>query len=236
MKRRKAEKIDRCCTRIIIILAVVLMVHMVATTIRGNAAQKEQRETETEETQVIEPVEIETVEPVENVTSVFDTMSSDWGGEEDGFVYYEIPEEYKRNGGYFPEKVQIYTYCLCKQRGVRYALIVAMIEHESGYRYDKTGDDGESVGYMQIMQKWHTQRMQENRCNDLLNPYQNIRVGIDYIAELIEKYGTIQDALAAYNYGEARAKKYLWDNGIYVYGYNEDIMSRMKEIEEVLQQ
>lgn len=28
--------------------------------------------------------------------AVFDTMSADWGGEEDGFVFYEIPEEYSR--------------------------------------------------------------------------------------------------------------------------------------------
>lgn len=27
--------------------------------------------------------------------AVFDTMSADWGGEEDGFVLYEIPEEYR---------------------------------------------------------------------------------------------------------------------------------------------
>ena len=30
--------------------------------------------------------------------AVFDTMSADWGGEEDGFVLYEIPEEYSRTG------------------------------------------------------------------------------------------------------------------------------------------
>ena len=52
--------------------------------------------------------------------AVFDTMSADWGGEEDGFVLYEIPEEYSRTGGYFPEKMQVYTYCVCKQYGVRY--------------------------------------------------------------------------------------------------------------------
>lgn len=52
--------------------------------------------------------------------AVFDTMSADWGGEEDGFVFYEIPEEYSRTGGYFPEKMQVYTYCVCKQYGVRY--------------------------------------------------------------------------------------------------------------------
>ena len=78
--------------------------------------------------------------------AVFDTMSADWGGEEDGFVFYEIPEEYSRTGGYFPEKMQVYTYCVCKQYGVRYDLVVALIEKESGYKFDKVGDDGHSIG------------------------------------------------------------------------------------------
>lgn len=136
---------------------------------------------------------------IENI-GAFDTMSMDYGGEEDGFVFYEIPEEYQATGGYFPEEAQIYTYCLCKQYGVRYSLVVAMIERESGYQYDRIGDDGHSI------------------------------------SGLIEKYGTIQDALAAYNYGERGAYTHLWSNGIYVYEYNETIIQRMKEIEEELEQ
>lgn len=158
----------------------------------------------------------------------------DYGGENEGFAFYEIPEEYAASGGYLPEKVQIYTYCLCEQEGVRYALILAMIERESGYKYDSVGDGGESFGYMQLMQKWHEERMEELGATDLLNPYQNIRVGVDYMKELIDRYGTIQDALAVYNYGVKGAKEHLWSKGVYVYSYNEEIMERMKEIEEEL--
>lgn len=167
--------------------------------------------------------------------AVFDTMSADWGGEEDGFVLYEIPEEYSRTGGYFPEKMQVYTYCVCKQYGVRYDLVIALIEKESGYRFDKVGDDGHSIGYMQIYEECHRDRMERLNVTDLTNPYQNVLVGIDYLSELIERYGTIQDALAAYNYGEQGAKQHLWKKGIYVYDYNQTIMNRMKEIEEALQ-
>jgi soluble lytic murein transglycosylase-like protein len=132
--------------------------------------------------------------------------------------------------------MQIYTYCICKQEDVSYPLIVAMIEHESGYKFDEAGDGGESLGYMQISEKWHKDRMKELECNNLLNPYQNVRVGISLMKDLIEKYGTIQDALTVYNYGETGARRYLWSNGIYVYDYNKSIMSRMNEIEEELQQ
>lgn len=167
---------------------------------------------------------------------VFDTMSADWGIEvyEDGFKYYEIPEQYAAAGGYFPEKMQVYTFCLCKQEGVRYALIVAMIERESGYKYDCIGDNGQSAGYMQIMEKWHYDRMEELNCDDLMNPYQNVKVGIDLMKELIDKYGTIQDALTAYNYGERGARVNMWNKGIYVNEYNTQIMNRMHEIEEEL--
>lgn len=168
---------------------------------------------------------------IENI-GAFDTMSMDYGGEEEGFVFYEIPEEYQATGGYFPEEAQIYTYCICKQYGVRYDLVVALIEKESGYKFDKVGDDGHSIGYMQIYEECHRDRMERLNVTDLMNPYQNVLVGIDYLSELIERYGTIQDALAAYNYGEKGAREHLWSNGVYVYSYNSAIMQRMKEIEE----
>jgi len=178
-----------------------------------------------------------TEEQQQDKYAVFDTMSSDWSSEDvEDFVFYEIPEEYEENGGYFPEKMQIYTYCICKQYGVRYDLVIALIERESGYIFDRMGDDGNSFGYMQVYEECHTDRMERLGCTDLKNPYQNVLVGIDYLAELIEKYGTIQDALAAYNYGAAGAKKHLWSKGIYVYEYNSTIMNRMKEIKEELQE
>lgn len=111
---------------------------------------------------------------------------------------------------------------------------MAIIEHESGYEFDKTGDNGNSKGYMQIYEKWHTDRMQKLNCTDLMNPYQNVKVGIDFLSYLLKKYGTVQDALAAYNYGERGAREHLWNNGVYVYSYNTAIMQRMKEIEEVV--
>lgn len=117
---------------------------------------------------------------------------------------------------------------------VPYALVLAIIEQESGYEFDKTGDGGQSKGYMQIYEKWHTDRMQKLNCTDLMNPYQNVKVGIDFLSYLLKKYGTVQDALAAYNYGERGAREHLWNNGVYVYSYNTAIMQRMKEIEEVV--
>lgn len=64
---------------------------------------------------------------------------------------------------------------------------MALIEHESGYVFDKTGDDGNSIGYMQIYESAHTDRMERLNCTNLMNPYQNVKVGIELSAKLIEK-------------------------------------------------
>lgn len=242
MTREQFRKHERISMTIVLILAVVLMSHMIITTIRGNERKEQQemqrmQERTTQRVTAMHKMEQETMTaaPTEpDRHAVFDSMSEDWGIEDvEGFVFYELPEEY-RETGYLPEKMQIYIRCLCKQYDVPYALILAMIEHESGYVFDAVGDNGNSKGYMQIYEKWHTDRMERLGVNDLKNPYQNVYVGIDYLSYLLEKYGTVQDALAAYNYGEKGARENLWNNGVYVYSYNREIMQRMKEIEEVV--
>lgn len=243
MTREQFRKHDRICTIIIAILAVVLVSHMAITTIRGNERKKQEmqqlQEQTTQQVTIIHPTEPESTTAPEETEpdryAIFDCMSEDWGSEDvEGFVFYELPEEYKRTGGYLPEKMQIYTRCLCKQYDVPYALVLAMIEHESGYVFDAVGDDGNSIGYMQVYEKWHIDRMERLGVNDLKNPYHNVYVGIDFLSYLLKKYGTVQDALAAYNYGEKGAREHLWNKGIYVYSYNKKIMQRMKEIEEVV--
>lgn len=231
---RRTGRHDAFHLTVIAILTTVLCVMIV--TIKEPEQQKEQQ-TETTHAEVVQNPETisqteQTTEETENEYAIFDCMSEDWGAEDvEDFVFYELPEEYAEKG-YFPEKMQIYTRCLCKQNDVPYALVLAIIEHESGYVFNKTGDGGESKGYMQIYEKWHTDRMERLGCTDLMNPYQNVRVGIDFLSYLLKKYGTVQDALAAYNYGEKGAREHLWSKGIYVYSYNEKIMNRATEIEE----
>lgn len=243
MTREQVRKHDRICIIIIAVLAVVLVSHMAITTIRGKTRKEQEmqqwHEQTTQQVTVIHPTEPESTTAPEETEpdryEISDCMSEDWGSDDvEGFVFYELPEEYKRTGGYLPEKMQIYTRCLCKQYDVPYALVLAMIECESGYVFDAVGDDGNSIGYMQIYEKWHIDRMERLGVNDLKNPYHNVLVGIDFLSYLLEKYGTVQDALAAYNYGEKGAREHLWNNGIYVYSYNRQIMQRMKEIEEVV--
>ena len=239
-KRRARRARRRNAFRVIVVAGVVTALCVAAFgSKKPEQIEENQQETMQEETTHAETVQnpetiVQTEEEIENKYKVFDTMSEDWGScDLEGFVYYDLPEQYA-DKGYFPEKMQIYTRCLCKQNDVPYALVLALIERESGYEFDKVGDGGKSKGYMQIYEKWHTDRMQRLGCTDLMNPYQNVRVGIDFLSYLLKKYGTVQDALAAYNYGEKGAREHLWRNGVHVYSYNSAIMQRMKEIEEVV--
>lgn len=233
----KQDGIHKGISIIILTMQAILLVSFILiASIEGGVRKQEEEKQQRRE--IVE--RIENAESLEDICAGVETVFQDISVDnmaadgEKGFVYYEIPEEYRRTGGSFTKEIQRYTYRLCKQEGVRYALILAMIEQESGYKYDCTGDDGESLGYMQIMPRWHEDRMEKIEVADLFNPYQNIRLGVDIMKELIEKYGTIQEALAVYNFGETGAKEHLWSNGIYVYDYNKNIMNRMEAIEEVL--
>lgn len=163
----------------------------------------------------------------------FNQMSQDWGSDEvEGFYYHEISADAAAAGGQMPVIMQVYTYIVCKNYGVDYEMVFALIERESWCKWDAEGDDGDSIGYMQIQERWHKDRMERLGVTDLSNPFGNVRVGVDYLAELYEKTGNWMDALAAYNYGLNGAQKHLWSEGIHEYAYNTGIMERAQQLKD----
>ena len=168
----------------------------------------------------------------------YNLMSADWGVElyESGFKYYEIPEEYSREGGCFPEVVQAYLWCLCEQRDIDYYIVVALIERESSYFCTASGDGGASKGYMQIYEKWHKDRMEAEGAENLYIPYDNIRVGLNFLQDLSSRSnGDYHYILMSYNMGESRCKE-LNREGIYSSQYSREILQRAQEIEQELQE
>lgn len=174
-----------------------------------------------------------------NYVYPYNTMSADWGVElyESGFKYYQIPQEYIDEGGCFPEVVQAYLWCLCKERGINYYVVVALIERESRYQWDASGDNGNSKGYMQIYENWHKERMEAEGVTDLYNPYGNIRVGLNFLQELTGG-GVNADyhyVLMSYNMGESRAKAF-YEKGIYSTEYSTGILQRAQELQQELKE
>ena len=94
---------------------------------------------------------------------------------------------------------------LCEDYGVDMPLVLAIIGQESNYRPDAVGDNGNSLGLMQIQPRWHQARMDDLGVTDLLDPYQNVTVGIDLLAELISENKGTEWAVTAYNAGVGTA-------------------------------
>ena len=99
------------------------------------------------------------------------------------------------------EFVQDYIFAECERYGISPVVVIAIIEKESTYDRYAIGDNGRSFGLMQIQPRWHLKRMIELDCTDLFDPIKNVKVGINYLAELQNRYGDITKALVAYNAG-----------------------------------
>lgn len=105
------------------------------------------------------------------------------------------------------EDLQFFIIRSCEARHIDPAVVMAMIEKESGYDASAVGDGGNSLGLMQIQPRWHSERMKELGCEDLFDPYQNVTVGIDILATLSETGKPVEWALMAYNGGTKYAYK-----------------------------
>lgn len=129
------------------------------------------------------------------------------------------------------DSLQRYIYEICADENVPVTLVMAMIEHESGFDPEAVSPT-DDCGLMQINAVNHEWLKEEYRCADMMNPYQNVFCGISIISSYIDKYGELDKALMAYNMGNYGAQK-AWKNGVTSIAYSEEILSLMKEYEEV---
>lgn len=164
------------------------------------------KDAEATEEVIVEDVEVETVtEPQEEVE------------------FYNVP---------LSEELQLHIFKECEKCNIAPSLVIALIEHECRFVIDAVSPSG-AEGPMQVMSKWHWDRMERLGCDDLSNPYQNITVGIDYLAELKDTHNDIVWVLMAYRYGGDSATKYL-DNGVFP-EYAISILERSSELAKEVQ-
>lgn len=154
--------------------------------------EKTSVETTTELDTYLSCMPIETTYMTEKMTTVETTIYVE------PVVYFNVPLD---------EDLQDHIFAECEKYNINPAIIIAMIERETDFRPHLIGDNGNSYGLMQINKKWHIERMKKLGCDDLLDPYQNVTVGIDYFAELYEYGGTLEWALMGYNGGYSYARK-----------------------------
>lgn len=144
----------------------------------------------------------------------------------------EVPKEPERTYYDVPltEDLQDVIIDTAGGRGVDPALVLAVIEKESGYNPDASGDNGRSQGLMQIWRSFHEKRMEKLGAANLYDPRDNVIVGIDILAEKLDKYEDIEKALIAYNAGDAGAKKHYFSKGIYSNSYSRAVLKIAEEI------
>lgn len=164
--------------------------------------QEEIIETELQEVHIEEPETVIVTEPAEEVT------------------FYDVP---------LSEELQLHIFAECEKHNIAPAIVIAMIERESDFDASDIGDNGNSFGLMQIQPKWHQGRMDRLGCTDLLNPFENVTVGIDYLAELKSENSDLYWCLMAYNAGRSKATKWM-DQGIYS-NYAKCVVERASELE-----
>ena len=96
------------------------------------------------------------------------------------------------------DDLQKYIIRLCTEYEISPAVVFAVIGTESNFQSDAIGDHGNAFGLMQIYRSVNEERMDRLGCTDLLNPYHNVLVGIDILAEHLNKGNGIEWALSKY--------------------------------------
>ena len=97
-------------------------------------------------------------------------------------------------------------------KGLDPYLVMAIIKTESGFKKDATSNK-EAKGLMQIMDSTAKEIAQKNNIEltneNILDPEINIEIGTIYLSQLIEKYNSVELAIAAYNAGHGNVDKWI---------------------------
>lgn len=210
--QRKRESAKIACIVIALpLLSVMLLVMMVKAWVGHPAEQLVNGQDYLESIQA-SPV---SYEPTEQPNICKATYASEEPEVAEAAILYPVPLD---------EDLQLYIVRLCEEHHIEPSVVFAMIDRESDFRANIIGDNGNSFGLMQIQPKWHQARMDKLGCTDLLDPYQNVTVGIDYLAELIDRGNGLDWALAAYNAGPGGANSGRgWDYASGVLAQSENL-------------
>jgi soluble lytic murein transglycosylase len=106
-----------------------------------------------------------------------------------------------------------------KSEGIPPALVKAVIAAESGFDSDAVSRKG-AQGLMQLM----PETAEEMGVDNPFEPAQNVRGGTSYLRAMIDRYGDLSRAIAAYNAGPSAVDRY---GGIPPFQETQDYVDRV---------
>ena len=126
------------------------------------------------------------------------------------FILPHIKNHVDKTG--YPLKYADTVLSEAEKRGVSPSLCFAVILVESGYN-EKAVSAAGAKGLMQITDDtaaWIAAAMGET-AGDLFDPETNIRYGVWLLRKNLDDFGSVREALAAYNAGRSRVRGWLSD-------------------------
>lgn len=175
--------------------SAIAMLAAVATVVVGGLAVDEMDRQEAAKVAAKEVVEQTEIKPVRSVPEVVKPTPTPEATPEPVLpvLIYDVPLDVE---------LQLFIINECEKVNIDPAIVMAMAEKESTFKADAIGDDGDSLGLLQVQPRWHQERMDKLGCSDLFDPYQNVTVALDFLAEQLDRYnGDMAKALVGYNQG-----------------------------------
>lgn len=129
-----------------------------------------------------------------------------------------------------------------EKHGVDPLLVVAVIRCESSFNNFAVSGVG-AMGLMQVMPDTGKYLMSERgetlkRPSNLFDYELNVELGTSYLADLIQRFGSVEGALVAYNAGPAAAKKILANREVrkkFIKGYPKKVVGEWTRLKDAHQ-
>lgn len=126
-----------------------------------------------------------------------------------------------------PGSEQRIVWKICKDYGIDFVFVMALIGHETEFTKDARSITGDS-GYMQINDIC-LEEMERRGFTDMTDTADNVGAGVSILRDYMDKYdGNKHKVLMAYNMGATGAAK-LWAQGITSSEYSREVMERYEE-------
>lgn len=102
---------------------------------------------------------------------------------------------------------QKHLWDYCQEYYLPFELALAVIQKESAYDPEAVGDNGNSIGYMQIQPVWFQSEMDHLGITDVTDPINNLHLGCFILSTYVQAYD-FENGLTQYNTGHTGYSPY----------------------------